>query len=74
MELTHYFFIFCDKRKQNCCNLLTKNPSTCFSIISEEQDRKYLNVKAADLQMLKKDNGKYWSSYVMWRNLLLLTP
>jgi len=21
-----------------------------------------------------KSNGKYWSSYVQWRNLLLLTP
>jgi len=21
-----------------------------------------------------KINGKYWSSYVQWRNLLLLTP
>jgi len=36
--------------------------------------------KAAVLQMLKnmkrknKINGKYWSSYVQWRNLLLLTP
>jgi len=34
--------------------------------------------KAADFQMLKqkdiKNNGKYWSSYVQWRNLLLLTP
>jgi len=37
--------------------------------------------KAADLQILKnkkiknnKINGKYWSSYVQWRNLLLLTP
>jgi len=30
----------------------------------------------ADLQMLKKNNkinGKYLSSYVQWRNLLLLT-
>jgi len=41
-----------------------------------------LIVKAAVLQMLKeiknknniKINGKYWSSYVQWRNLLLLTP
>jgi len=35
-------------------------------------------IKAAELQMLKnknkKINGKYWSSYVQWRNLLLLTP
>jgi len=22
----------------------------------------------------EKNNGKYWSSYVQWRNLLLLTP
>jgi len=31
--------------------------------------------KAAVLQMLKKKkiNGKYFSSYVQWRNLLLLT-
>jgi len=37
-----------------------------------------LLLKAAVLQMLKniflKINGKYWSSYVQWRNLLLLTP
>jgi len=38
------------------------------------------NVKAAVLQMhkkikkiIKKNNGKYWSSCVHWRNLLLLT-
>jgi len=42
-------------------------------------------LKAAVLQMFKnkkineknekiKFNGKYWSSYVQWRNLLLLTP
>jgi len=38
----------------------------------------FLNFKAAVLQMLKnnkkrkniKINGKYWSSYVQWRNLL----
>jgi len=36
--------------------------------------------KAAVFQMLKKKikknkiNGKYWSSYVQWRNQLLLTP
>jgi len=34
--------------------------------------------KAADLQMLKKNEeknyGKYWSSYDQWRNLLLLIP
>jgi len=37
--------------------------------------------KADVLQMLKhkkmekyKINGKYWSSYVQWRNLLILTP
>jgi len=34
--------------------------------------------KAAVLQMLKKmkkntTNGKYWSSYVEWRKILLLT-
>jgi len=39
----------------------------------------YWSVKAAVLQMLKKYkknkiNGKYWSSYVPWRSLLLLTP
>ena len=31
-------------------------------------------IKAADLQMLEikktRINGKYWSSYVQWRNLL----
>jgi len=39
-------------------------------------------LKAAVLQMIKKSknekinkiNGKYWPSYVKWRNLLLLTP
>ena len=38
-------------------------------------------LKAAVLQVLKKKrktnnriNGKYWSSYVQWRSLLLLTP
>ena len=36
-------------------------------------------IKADVIQMLKKwqnnkINGKYWSSYVQWRNLLLLTP
>jgi len=41
-------------------------------------DSDVLQLKAADLQMLKKIkkkiNGKYWSNYVQWRNLLLLTP
>jgi len=33
------------------------------------------DIKAAVLQMLKKTiYGKYWSSYVQWRNQLLLTP
>jgi len=39
-------------------------------------------LKTADLQMLKnkinenknKINGKFWSSFVQWRQLLLLTP
>jgi len=41
-----------------------------------------LKFKGAVLQMLKtlkmekniKIDGKYWSSYVQWRNLLLMTP
>jgi len=39
--------------------------------------KRILYLKAADLQMLKKNkknNGKYWPSYVQWRKLLLLTP
>jgi len=39
----------------------------------------YTLLKTAVLQMLKINkkkiiNGKYWSNYVQWRNLLLLTP
>ena len=38
--------------------------------------QKIFEIEAADLQMLKneKNNGKYWSSYVQWRNLIILTP
>jgi len=29
---------------------------------------------APDAKQMEKDNGKCWSSYNQWRNLLLLTP
>jgi len=54
-----------DLKQNNSVSFLS--PFSCLS----EKNITYL--KAADLQMLKKKikkkiNGKYWPSYVQWRN------
>jgi len=35
---------------------------------------KWLSSRCSKNEKYIKVNGKYWSSYVQWRNLLLLTP